>query len=558
LTPETGSAQSQLRRTMGFWDVLLFNIAAVLGPRWIAAAAHNGTSSISLWILAAVLFFLPTALIIVELSTRFPAEGGLYVWSKEAFGDFHGFVAGWSYWAYTVFYFPGLLTASVAMSVYIGGPKYSWLASNAHYLLWASLGLLAIPVVLNIVGLNIGKWLQNAGGVGTYVPLLMLLGTGVYFAIHQGSKTHFSWQSSLPVWNWNTANFWSNIAFAFAGMELVCAMSEEVHEPRKTFPKAIYASAALIAVIYIVATVALLVILPAAGVDVRNGVFQAITSGASAMGIAWFGIVAALLVTAGNAGGVGATVAGVARVPFVAGIDRYLPAAFGKLHPRWKTPYIAILVQAAISGAILVFSQINATILEAYQLLVDAAVVLYFLPFLYMYASVIKLAYRPDRKINEHAVLIPGGMPGVWITGLLGFIITLGSMILAMIPPGDVTSKPIFELKLISVTVGAIAIGLVLYFWQRMTPILKAATVFACLGLVLGVFWHFFLASALLTIKYPALGKFLAKVAAVTCPPRLLGWSPVWVSAINAGLYGVVAAVFKSKVKTSTTSSGLL
>src|SRR6266446_3123180 len=96
---------------MGFWDVLLFNIATVLGPRWVAAAAHNGTSSISLWILAALLFFVPSALVINELSSRFPEEGGLYVWAKEAFGDFHGFVAGWNYWIYTVFYFPGLLGA---------------------------------------------------------------------------------------------------------------------------------------------------------------------------------------------------------------------------------------------------------------------------------------------------------------------------------------------------------------------------------------------------------------------------------------------------------------
>ena len=92
---------------MGFWDVLFFNIATVLGPRWVAAAAHNGTSSISLWVLAALFFFVPTALVINELSSRFPNEGGLYVWSKEAFGDFHGFVAGWTYWIYTVFYFPG-------------------------------------------------------------------------------------------------------------------------------------------------------------------------------------------------------------------------------------------------------------------------------------------------------------------------------------------------------------------------------------------------------------------------------------------------------------------
>src|SRR2546430_2851960 len=168
----TVTPKSQLHRAMGFWDVLLFNIAAVLGPRWIAAAAHNGRSSISLWVLAAVFFFLPTALIIIELSTRYPAEGGLYVWSKEAFGDFHGFVAGWSYWIYTFFYFPGLLTASVAMSVYIGGPKYAFLPARPRYLLWASFGLLAIAALFYIIRLDTGKWVQNAGRVSTYVPLV--------------------------------------------------------------------------------------------------------------------------------------------------------------------------------------------------------------------------------------------------------------------------------------------------------------------------------------------------------------------------------------------------
>ena len=454
---------------MGLWDVLLFNIAAVLGPRWIAAAAHNGTSSISLWVLAALLFFLPTALIIIELSTRYPAEGGLYVWSKEAFGDFHGFVAGWAYWAYTVFYFPGLLTASVAMSVYIGGPKYWGLAKNPQYLLWSSLGLLAVAVVLNIVGLNVGKWLQNAGGVATYLPLVMLVGIATYVWLHRGSATQFSWQSAWPdLRRLDTLNFWSQIAFAFTGMELVCAMSEEVHEPRKTFPRAIYASAVLIAIIYIVATVAVLVIMPAAGVDVRSGVFQAISSGAAPLGLVWFGTLAALLVTVGNAGGIGATVAGVARVPFVAGIDRYLPSFFGKIHPKWKTPYISILIQAGISGFILVLSQIKASWLEAYLLLVDAAIILYFIPFLYMYASIIKLAYRAERRENESAVLVPGGMPGVWIAGLLGFLVTLGSIFLAMIPPGE-TNKWLFEAKLIGACAVALGIGLILYFSSTKT-----------------------------------------------------------------------------------------
>lgn len=447
---------------MGFWDVLLFNIAAVLGPRWIAAAAHNGSSSISLWILAALLFFLPTALIIIELSTRFPAEGGLYVWSKEAFGDFHGFVAGWSYWVYTFFYFPGLLTASVAMSVFIA-PRFGYLSGSKNYLFWASLGLLAVAVVLNIVGLNIGKWLQNAGGVGTYLPLLMLLGIGGYIVFHHGSATQFSWKSSLPVWNLDTVNFWSTIAFAFTGMELVCAMSEEVREPRKTFPRAIYASGALIAVIYIIGTIALLALLPAATVDERNGVFQGITHASAISGIVWFGVLAALLVTVGNAGGVGATVAGVARIPFVAGIDHYLPSFFGKIHPRWKTPYISILIQAGLSALVLTLAQIKADPGEAYRSLVDIAVILYFVPFLYMYAAVIKLAYRKDRASNPQAVLVPGGRAGAWLAGLLGFVITLGSIVLAMIPPGEVESKLVFELKIIGGTVVPIAIGLLLY-----------------------------------------------------------------------------------------------
>lgn len=469
MNQEPASTTPELRRAMGFWDVLLFNIAAVLGPRWIAAAAHNGTSSVSLWILAAVLFFLPTALTIIELSTRYPAEGGLYVWSKEAFGDFHGFVAGWAYWIYTFFYFPGLLTASVAMSVYIGGPKYAWLSTNQHYLLWASLGLLGVAVILNIIGLDIGKWLQNAGGVATYAPLLMLVGLAGFLWIRQGTATHFSFKSSLPHWDWDTVNFWSNIAFAFTGMELVCAMSEEVRDPRKTFPRAIYASAALIAAMYIIATVALLMLLPAQQVDVRSGVFQGISGSSATLGIAWFGILAALLVTVGNAGGVGSTVAGVARIPFVAGIDRYLPSFFGKIHPRWKTPWISILIQAGISAVILVLTQLGIkSVIGAYQFLVSMAVILYFIPFLYMYGALIKLAYRKDREAPGH-VLVPGGKFGVWITGLLGFLITAGSMALAGVPPGEEPDKARFVLSLVLSTFGFIGFGLILYWRGAMS-----------------------------------------------------------------------------------------
>ena len=449
---------------MGFWDVLRFNIATVLGPRWIAAAGHNGTSSISLWGLAAVFFFIPGALVINELSSRFPEEGGLYAWSREAFGPFHGFVAGWTYWIYTVFYFPGLLLASASMSAYIIGGRGAQLAQDRTFLISVSLGLLLVSVGLNIIGLNIGKWLQNAGGVGTYLPLLMLVGIAALVVMRHGSATHFTLANMMPAWNMDTVNFWSQIAFAFTGLELVSAMSEEVRDPQRTLPRAVFGAGLLIALMYIAGTFAILGLVPAADIDPQSGVFHAITVGSVALRVGFLGVLAAVLVTVGNAGGVGSTVAGIARVPFVVGIDRYLPAAFGKIHPRWKTPYISILVQAVLSGAILLGSQINQTTRGAYQMLIDAAIILYFIPFLYMFAAVIKMARRKDRKENPRAILVPGGVTGVWICGSLGFIVVLIGILVSLIPPGDAKGTLGFELELVAGTGISILIGLVLYW----------------------------------------------------------------------------------------------
>ena len=462
--PVSTDAKQQLRRVMGFWDVLLFCIATVLGPRWIAAAARNGQSSISLWFLAAVLFFVPTAFVVVELSTRFPVEGGLYVWTKEAFGDFHGFVAGWTYWTYTIFYFPGLLLASAAMMAYIGGAGAAPLAENRTFLLVGSFALLAVAVWLNIIGLHIGKWLQNAGGVGTYIPLLMIVGVALLLWGRQGSATSFTWKAMLPHWNWDTVNFWSQIAFAFTGLELVSALSEEVRDPQRTLPKAIFASGGLIAVIYMAGTLAILTMIPADVVDPKSGVFQAITTGSTVLRMGILGVVAALLVTAGNAGGVGSTVAGISRVPFVVGIDRYLPSWFGKIHPKWKTPHLSILVQAGLSAVVLILSQFKATERTAYVVLVSAAIVLYFIPFIYMYAAVIKLAWSEDREKNKSAVLIPGGKAGVCICGVLGLLAVVAGIFFSLVPPGEETNKFLFEVKVAGGTAGTLAVGLILYF----------------------------------------------------------------------------------------------
>lgn len=462
--PGVPDAKKQLRREMGFWDVLLFNIATVLGPRWVAAAAHNGTSSISLWVLTATLFFVPYALVVNELSSRFPVEGGLYVWTKEAFGDFHGFVAGWTYWTYTVFYFPSLLLASAAMSAYVVGPRGDALSQDRTFLLLVSFALLIVAVTLNIVGLNIGKWLQNAGGVSTYLPLMMLCGIAGLVWMKHGSVTHFTWKNMQVHWSWDTVNFWSQIAFAFTGLELVSAMSEEVRNPQRTLPRAVLGSGVLITAMYIAGTVAVLTLLPAENVAPTSGVFHAVTVGSRVLGVGFLGILAAMLVSVGNAGGVGSTVAGIARVPFIVGIDRYLPEAFGKIHPRWRTPYVSILVQAIVSGLVLLVSQISETMRGAYQVLVDITIIIYFIPFLYMFAAVVKLAKRPDRLANSNAVLIPGGKLGVWLAAGIGFVVVLVAIAISAVPPGDSANKFLFEVKLFVGAVGATLLGLILYW----------------------------------------------------------------------------------------------
>src|SRR5258708_14598211 len=142
------------------------------------------------------------------------------------------------------------------MSSYVGGAGTAWMAQSRTFLLVGSFVMLIVAVWLNIIGLHIGKWLQNAGGVGTYLPLMVIVGVALLLWARHGSVTHFTLRAMLPHWDWDTVNFWPQLAFAFAGLELVSAMSEEVKNPQRTFPRAIFASGALIALMYIAGTVA--------------------------------------------------------------------------------------------------------------------------------------------------------------------------------------------------------------------------------------------------------------------------------------------------------------
>src|SRR5215470_50686 len=157
-----------LRRVLTFRDLFLFYLVTGFSLRWIATAAAAGPSALVIWLVAALGFFVPLVFTVLELSSRYPEEGGIYVWSKRAFGPFAAFMTGWTYWGSNLPYFPGLLYFAAANALFIGGPSWQRLSSSSMYFVVVSLAGLAIVVALNLVGLSVGKWLNNIGAIASW------------------------------------------------------------------------------------------------------------------------------------------------------------------------------------------------------------------------------------------------------------------------------------------------------------------------------------------------------------------------------------------------------
>jgi amino acid transporter len=461
----------QLVRALKLRDLVLFNLVAVLGLRHLGTTARFGPGSLLMWLIAAVFFFVPQGLAVIELSSRFPKEGGIYFWTKSALGEGNGFLCGWCYWINNVLYYPNLLISAAVIATYVFGKGESGLSDRWVYVLPVTLGALWIAALINIVGLGTGKWLQNAGGVGAYIPGLILISLGAYGAMTGRAANELNTTTLTPdLNNLPALNLLASIAFAFAGLELASTMGEEVENPRRNLPRAIFISAPLIAVAYILGTAAVLWWLPNKEVNVVSGFLQAIKTGADNISpaLGWIAPLCAMLYTVGNIGGVGAWLIGPARVAFVIGLDSYFPKAFGAVHPRWHTPYVAILVQAALATVFLALSVLGkgTSVEDVYLILLDTQILIYFIPYLYLF--IVFLIHRRRAEDAGDVVLAPGGVIGGWFVGASGMIITLFAMIIATIPPPDIASPLLFRLKVIGGALGFVVIGGLIYWRAKL------------------------------------------------------------------------------------------
>ena len=440
------------KRVLGFRDLVLFYVVTGISLRWIATAAAAGPSSIVIWIGAWLCFYTPLALSVLELSSRYPSEGGLYVWSKRAFGDFSGFMSAWTYWTSNLPYFPAVL--------YFAASNILFMRQNATFYIVFSLLTLAAATLMNIVGLDVGKWLHNVGALAMWIPVGIVIVMGLIAWHRYGSATSFTVHSMTPSTHFNDIIFWSVLTFAFGGCETASFMGEEIKNPRRSIPFALLFGGATVAFCYIVGTAAILLALPASEVSNLQGLVQAISKTASRMGFPGVLPVAAFLIALSNIGAAGAYLAAVARLPFVAGLDRFLPPAFGALHPRWKTPWVALLTQFVLGALFIFLGQAGTSVKGAYDVLVSMGVIVYFIPYLYLFAAMIKLQRDPA---GPEVIRVPGGSAVAKLVATIGFVTTTLTIVLSLIPQPDEPNKPLALVKIIGGTGALVLVGVWLY-----------------------------------------------------------------------------------------------
>ena len=465
--------KSKLHRALGYRDVVLLFITCCVNLQWVATAAGAGPTAIFFWILGFLTMTVPLAAAVLEMSSRYPEEGGIYVWSKKAFGDFGGFMTGWIYWMSNLPYFPGVLYFAAANILFMGGSRWLGLSGSSAYFLWTSVAILTLATWVNLIGLEFGKWLNNAGAVARWVAALGLIAMGGMALSRFGSATSFAFDGLIPAASIKHLIFWSTVAFAVTGLEAASFMGDEIRDAARTIPRAIYTAAPIVILIYLLGTVSVLVALPSSEITNMQGVMEAIASVGARLGLPGIAPITAFIVALSALGSVGAWLGATARLPFVAGIDRYLPASFGRVHPKWGTPHVALITQSVITLVVVVLSQAGSTVKSAYDLLVSMAVISYLIPYLYLFVAVIKVQREPA---PPGAYRAPGGRIGAILLACLGFVSTSAAIVLALFPAEDDPNKSRSVAKLVILTFLLVGSGVLVYWMEKRQRARRLAT----------------------------------------------------------------------------------
>jgi amino acid transporter len=451
----TEDKQPHLKRVLGRFDLVLLFVVAVFNLNVVPSIAANGGVTVWLWLISLLLFFWPQGIAVIELAHRYPGEGGVYLWAKEVFGDFHGFLSGWCYWTNNMLYVPTVMLYFVGVSVFVLGPNHVALADNKSFALITSLALLTLLTVLNIVGLRIGKWINNLGAIGTFVAAAVLIGLGMVIWLRFGT-TITAADFRVPANPRFVLNSFGVICFGLVGLELASVMGDEIQDPSRTLPGAVAWGGVLSGALYVGVTLTLLIAV-GKNVNVLQGIVQAVSHMAGRVGVVWITVPFALMLSFSIAGIGSAWMGGSARIPFVAGLDSYMPSWLGKVHPRYATPYAALIVQAIVSALLVIMNFFGAGVQETFQKLLSLAVALQLIPFVYMFGALLRFSL---------VEAVPRGQYGrvtMFLAGSSGLLTTILGIALVFFPAQQITSLWSYEIWMVGGTL--FFIGLAAFFF---------------------------------------------------------------------------------------------
>jgi amino acid transporter len=273
-----------------------------------------------------------------------------------------------------------------------------------------------------------------------------------------------------------TVSLWSAMCFAFSGFEIGAFVGDEIKDPRRTLPRATMVSGAVVTLIYIAGSASVLVALPSSALQERSGIADAVDLISRNLGLIGMGAITGGLLALGSFAGTNSWFGGAARVPFAAGVDRALPAWFARLDPKRQTPRNTILVQGVLATLIFLVSVFlsvsggQTTIQEAYDIMVNLTILIYFVPYMYLFLALVRLR-RVAEAEGEHAgvLRVPGGSVGLYLVAISGFAATAISVALLFVPPSGTENVLNYEANLIGQAVVVLAIGAALY-WSSTRP----------------------------------------------------------------------------------------
>jgi amino acid transporter len=434
-------AQPQLIRALGRRDLVLLFVVAIFNLNVVPSIAANGGVTIWLWIISLVLFFWPQGLAVIELAQRYPGEGGIYLWAKEVFGDFHGFLSGWCYWTSNMLYVPSVLLYIVGVSVYLLGPGHLGLADNKFFASSVSLALLALLTLLNILGLGVGKWINNLGAIGTFIAAGVLVGLGVMIWLRFGSGVTAA-DFKVPADLSFVLHSFGVIVFALLGLDLASIMGDEIRDPARALPGAVAWGGLICGILYVSATLTLLVSV-GKNLNMLQGVVQGVSGMTARVGVTWLTVPFALMLSLAATGIASAWTGGCARIPFVAGLDSYMPSWLGRVHPRYATPYAALIVQGIVSGGLVILSFAGAGVQETFQKLLSLAIVLNLVPYVYMFAALVKFAVTEPVPRGQYSRIT------LFLAGASGLLTTILAIALVFFPAQQITSLWWYEVWMV-------------------------------------------------------------------------------------------------------------